>query len=141
MLCSSITALADGPMVLTNGQLDRITAGAAIVTSSTDAQAAGVLALASVASNSVVAGGTAPFKSQPGLTNSAGAADGTAVAVGTNLGQQNQPPPSSGTSVTTAGAAEGNLVITATVNHTFQGAGGVTAQVGWIFVAGAWVGL
>jgi len=141
MLCGSITALADGPMVLTNGQLDRITAGAAIVTSSTDAQAAGVLALVNVTSNSVVAGGTSPFKGQPGLTNSAGIADGTAVAVGSNLGQQNQPPPSSGTSVTTAGAAEGNLVINATFNHTFQGAGGVTAQVGWTFVAGAWVGL
>jgi hypothetical protein len=141
VLCSAFATLADGPMVLTNGQLDRITAGAAIVTSSTDAQAAGVLALVNTTSNSVVAGGTSPFKGQPGLTNTAGGADGTAVAVGTNLGLQGEPPPSSATSVTTAGAAEGNLVRNWTYNQTFQGAGGVTLQAGWTFVYGAWVGL
>jgi hypothetical protein len=141
VLCGAISALADGPMVLTNGQLDRITAGAATVVSSTDAQAAGVLALVNTTSNSVVAGGTSPFKGQPGLTNTAGATDGTAVAAGTNLGLQGEPPPSSSTSVTTAGAADGNLVIMSTFNHTVQGAGGVTAQVGWTFVSGSWVGL
>jgi hypothetical protein len=141
LLCGAISALADGPMVLTNGQLDRITAGAAVVVSSTDAQAAGVLALVNTTSNSLVAGGTSPFKGQPGLTNTAGAADGTAVAVGTNVGLQGQPPPSSSTSVTTAGAAEGNLVINSTFNQTIHGAGGVTAQVGWTFVSGSWVGL
>jgi hypothetical protein len=128
-------------MVLTNGQLDRITAGAATVVSSTDAQAAGVVALVNTTSNSVVTGGTSPFTGQPGLTNTAGAADGTAVAVGTNLGLQGEPPPSSSTSVTTAGAAEGNLVINSTINRTIQGAGGVTFQAGWTFVSGSWVGL
>jgi len=141
MLCGAIGALAGGPMVLTNGQLDRITAGAPTVVSSTDAQAAGVLALVNTTSNSVVAGGTSPFKGQPGLTNTAGAADGTAVAVGTNLGLQGEPPPSSSTSVTTAGVAEGNLVINSTINRTIQGAGGVTFQAGWTFVSGSWVGL
>jgi hypothetical protein len=140
VLCAAITVLADGPMVLTDGQLDRVTAGAAAVTSSTDAQAAGVVALNNTTSNSVVAGGTSPFKGQPGLTDTAGLTVGTAVAVGTNLGLQGEPPPSSATNVTTAGVADGNLVINATFNYTVHGAGGVTAQVGYTFVAGAWVG-
>ncbi len=141
VLCGAISALADGPMVLTNGQLDRITAGAATVVSSTDAQAAGVLALVNTTSNSVVTGAVSPFKGQPGLTNTTGAADGTAVAVGTNLALQGEPPPSSSTSVTTAGVADGNLVINSTYNQTIHGVGGVTAQVGWTFVSGSWVGL
>jgi hypothetical protein len=57
------------------------------------------------------------------------------------LGLQGEPPPSSSTSVTTAGAAEGNLVINSTINRTIQGAGGVTFQAGWTFVSGSWVGL
>jgi hypothetical protein len=141
LLCGAVTAAAHDPMTLTNDQLDRVTAGAAVVTSSTDAQAAGVIALTNTTSNSVVAGGTSPFKGQPGLTNTAGAADGTSVAVGTNLGLQGEPPPSSATSVKTAGAADGNLVIISTFNYTVQGVGGVTAQVGWTFVSGSWVGL
>jgi hypothetical protein len=126
---------------LTNRQLDRITAGAANVFSSTDAQALGVIALTGTTANSVVAGGTVPYPGQPGLVDTAGAADGTALAVGTNLGLQGEPAPSSGTAVTTGGTANGNLVITATVNQTFHGAGGVTFQAGWTFVYGAWVGL
>lgn len=141
MLCGAISALAGGPMVLTNGQLDSVTAGAAAVISSTDAQAAGVVALVNTTSNSVVTGAVSPFRGQPGLTNTTGAADGTAVAVGTNLGLQGEPPPSSATAVTTAGVADGNLVINSTFNYTVHGAGGVTAQVGWTFVSGSWVGL
>ena len=138
--CGATNALAGGPVVLTNGQLDSVTAGAAAVTSSTDAQAAGAFTIANTTSNSVVAGGTAPFKGQPGLTDTAGLTTGTAVAVGTNLALRGEPPPSSATSVTTAGVADGNLVITATFNYTVHGAGGVTAQTGYTFVAGAWVG-
>jgi hypothetical protein len=141
VLCAAITVLADGPMVLTNGQLDRITAGAASVTGSSDAQAAGVFALVNTTNNSTVTGGTAPFKGQPGLTNTGGATVGTALAVGTNLGLQNEPPPGSNTSVTTGGTADGNLVITSTQNHTVQGVGGVTFQAGYTFVYGSWFGL
>jgi hypothetical protein len=140
VLCGAMAAFAGSPMVLTNSQLDSVTAGAAAVASSTDAQAVGVFTIANTTSNSVVAGGTAPFKGQPGLTDTAGLTTGTAVAVGTNLGLQGEPPPSSTTSVTTAGAADGNLVITSTFNYTVHGAGGVTAQTGYTFVAGAWVG-
>lgn len=140
VLCSAIFALADGPVLLTNGQLDRITAGAAVVTSSTNAQATGDFALVNTTSNSLVTGGVSPFKGQPGLTDTTGAADGTAVAVGTNLGLKGGVPPSSSASVTTAGGAQGNLVIQSTFNRTIQGAGGVTLQIGWTFVSGSWIG-
>jgi hypothetical protein len=142
VLCGAAAARADGPMVLTPRQLDRVTAGSsAIVISSTDAQASGVVSLATTTSNSVVTGGVQPFAGQPNLTNTGGAADGTALAVGTNLGFSGNPAPSTGTSVVTAGAADGNLVVNSTINHTVQGAGGVTFQAGWTFVYGAWVGL
>ena len=85
-------------------QLDRVTAGQAIVVSSVNSAANGVLALTQTTSNSMVAGGLAPFKGQPGLTDDTGAADGAATAVGTNLAVQGEPPASSGTSVTTAGS-------------------------------------
>src|SRR5581483_2631093 len=105
VLCGAAAARADGPMVLTPRQLDRVTAGSsAIVISSTDAQASGVVSLATTTSNSVVTGGVQPFAGQPNLTNTGGAADGTALAVGTNLGFSGNPAPSTGTSVVTAGA-------------------------------------
>jgi hypothetical protein len=142
VLCGAVAARADGPVVLTNRQLDQVTAGSsAILVSSTDAQASGIVSLATTTSNAVVTGGVQPFAGQPGLTNTGGAADGTALAVGTNLGFTNAPPASTGTSVMTAGAADGNLVINSTINHTVQGAGGVMFQAGWTFVYGAWVGL
>ncbi|HEX5232474.1 MAG TPA: hypothetical protein VFW56_09570 [Bradyrhizobium sp.] len=136
----SATAWADGPMMLTGKQLDRVTAGAATVISSVDAQAAGAFALTNTTANSLVTSGT-PYPKQPELQNSTAVADGTATAVGTNLGITGAPPPSSGTSVVTAGVADGNLVINSTVNRTLQGAGGVTFQAGWTFVYGAWVGI
>jgi hypothetical protein len=137
----SPVARAGGPLALSDSQLDGVTAGEAIVVSSVNAQANGVLALTQTGSNSIVAGGLAPFKGQPGLTDDAGAADGSATAVGTNLAVQGDPPASSGTSVTTGGSAVGNLVVNSTYNQTFHGAGGVTFQAGWTFVYGAWVGL
>jgi hypothetical protein len=141
LLCSAVSARADGPMILTGGQLDRVTAGAATVTSSTDAQAVGALSLAATTSNSVVNPGTSQFTGQPGFASSIGAADGTALAVGTNVTVPGAPPPSSSTSVTTAGTAAGNVVIISTTNHTVQGAGGVTFQAGWTVAFGAFVGL
>ena len=100
-----------------------------------------MLTLTSTNVNSIVAGGHAGNPQQPAFTNDAGASDGTAVSVGSNLSQQNAPPASSGTSVTTAGAAQGNLVINHTFNYTTHGVGGVTFQTGWTFVYGGWVGL
>jgi hypothetical protein len=70
-----------------------------------------------------------------------GVSVGTASAMGSNLAFPGQGPPSSATSVTTGGSADGNLVLGWTFNRTVTGAGGVTAQVGWTIVYGAWVGL
>ena len=128
-------------MALSDGQLDRVTAGEAIVVSSVNGAATGVLALTQTTSNSMVAGGLAPFKGQSGLTDDTGAADGAVTAVGTNLALQGEPPASSATSVTTGGSAAGNLVVNSTYNQTVHGAGGVTFQAGWTFVSGSWVGL
>jgi hypothetical protein len=136
----SSMAWGGSPVELTNAQLDHITAGSATVAGSVNAQATGLLALTTTSTNSYAVGGASPYPGQPGFTTSAGLVDGTAVAVGTNLGQGGAPA-SSTTSVNTAGAATGNQVLTSTVNVTVHGVGGVTAQGGWTFVYGAWTGL
>ena len=125
------------PVELTNNQLDRVTAGAVTVTGSADAQAAGVLALTGTGTTSYAVQGASPVKGQPGYATSAGESSGVAVAVGTNLAAQNQPPPSSSTSVMTGGTASGNVVFNTTSNQTMHGAGGVTVQIGYTFVYGA----
>lgn len=132
---------AGSPVALSDAQLDHITAGGANVSSSADAQAAGVLSLTGTYVNSIVAGGQSPYPQQPAFSTSAGASDGTAVSVGSNLSQQNAPPASSGTSVTTGGSAQGNQVINHTFNYTAHGVGRVTFQTGWTFVYGGWTGL
>jgi hypothetical protein len=139
-LCAAARASA-APAPLTDGQLDGVTAGAAAVISSTDASSAGALALAGTTSNSVVAQEPSPYAGNPALGPAGAATDGTAVAVGSNLGLKGEPPTSSMTNVQTAGTATGNQVISTTVNQTVQGAGGVTFQAGWTFVYGAWIGL
>jgi hypothetical protein len=131
---------AGNPKELTNNQLDRVTAGGAVVSSSADSQASGVLSLTATGGNSLVTSSPL-FAQQPGFNASAGAVDGTALAVGSNLAVQGKPPPSSSTSVTTGGSADGNLVTSSAFNHTTQGAGGVTFQAGWAFVNGTWAGL
>jgi hypothetical protein len=129
------------PNTLTDVQLDHVTAGAAAVMSSVDAAAMGALALAGTTSGSVVVPEPSPYPGNPGLGPAGGATDGTATAVGSNVGLSGEPPPSSTTNVQTAGVANGNQVINSTVNQTVQGAGGVTFQAGWTFVYGAWIGL
>lgn len=141
LLCGSVAASAAGPIALSNRQLDGITAGGATVASLSDASATGVLALTGTTGNSIVVPGASPYAGQPGLGSAAGAAEGTALAVGTNLALQNEPSPTAGTAVTTNGVADGNLVLTSSIKQTMHGAGGITFQVGWTFVYGAWVGL
>jgi len=141
LLSASAAAVAGNAAVLTDRELDRVTAGGAIVAAVTDAQAAGALALTSTTANSVVVPESSPYPGNPGLGPTGGAADGTATAVGTNLGLRNEPPPSSSTSVQTGGVANGNQLMSSTINQTVTGAGGVTFQAGWTFVYGAWVGL
>jgi|WetSurMetagenome_2_1015567.scaffolds.fasta_scaffold180843_1 hypothetical protein len=129
------------PAPLTDGQLDLVTAGAAAVVSSTDAAAAGALALTGTTSNSTVVQEASPYPGNPALGPTGGATDGTAVAVGSNVGLKGEPPTSATTNVQTAGVATGNQMISSTVNQTVQGAGGVVFQAGWTFVYGAWIGL
>lgn len=126
------------PMSLADGQLDGVTAGAVTVVSSTDAAAVGALTLTGTTSNTVAI--RQGSQSQPGLGVNAGLAEGTAVAVGKNVGFTNSPT-STATNVQTAGTADGNLTLSRTVNYTVQGAGGVQFQAGWTFVYGAWIGL
>jgi hypothetical protein len=139
LIITPFLARAGSPKELTNDQLDRVTAGAIAVNSSAGSEASGVLSLTATGGNSLVT--SSPFAQQPGLSSSAGAADGTALAVGSNLAVQGMPPPSSSTSVTTGGTADGNLAINSSFNHTTQGIGGVTFQAGWTFAYGTWMGL
>jgi len=137
-LFGSAVALAHSP--LTDEQLDRITAGAAAVTGSADAQAVGAFSIAGTASNSFLVSPPSPYQGQPELGSSGAVVEGTAVALGNNLGLQGQPPASSTTNVTTAGAADGNLVVNYTRNFTVTGGGGFAVQYGITVVYGAWVG-
>jgi hypothetical protein len=117
-----------------------VTAGAISVLSSTDAAATGALTLVQSSGTSVAFPGT-PVPGQPGLERSTiGVGEGVAVAQGTNGVLLNNPPPSSSTSVTTGGTAGGNLVIIQSFNHTVQGAGGVTAQLGFTVAFGTVIG-
>ena len=130
-----------GLIALTDNQLDAISAGSAVfVNGSSDAGAAGAFTLTQATGNSFAGQAPSPYPGQPDLGPSAGVVEGTSLAVGTNLGLQGEPPPSSSTSVTTSGSTNGNLVISTTVNQTMHGAGGVTFQVGYTFVYGAWIG-
>jgi hypothetical protein len=140
LLWGTAGALAHSPVVLTNAQLDRVTAGA-FVAGASDAQSAGVFALSTTTGSSFVVQDASPYPGNPGLGPTSGVVEGTALAVGTNLGLQGEPSPSSNTAVITGGSAQGNLVINSTINQTVHGAGGVTFQAGWTFVYGAWVGL
>jgi hypothetical protein len=126
------------PITLADNQLDGVTAGAVTVVTSNDAAATGALSITGTTGNTFV--GRNAMQGQPGLGVNAGLAEGTAVAVGTNVGFT-KGPTSATTSVQTAGAADGNLQITQGVNYTVQGAGGVQFSAGWTFVYGAWVGL
>jgi hypothetical protein len=141
LLLSPLSARAGGAIALTDGQLDRVTAGGATVISSSDAQGLGVFATATTTGNTFVTQGASQIPGNPGLGTSMGIAVGTAVGVGTNLGVQGAAPASSGTAVTTAGVADGNFVVNSTNNYTLQGAGGVTFQLGYTVVYGAWIGL
>lgn len=138
--CSCV-ARAGGPIALTEGQLDLVTAGGASVLSSADALGQGVFATATTTGNTFVTQGASQVPGNPGLGTSMGVAVGTAVGVGTNLGVAGAAPASSGTAVTTAGSADGNYVLKSTNNYTVQGAGGLTFQAGWTVVYGAWIGL
>ncbi len=134
-------AWAGNPVELTDGQLDRVTAGLATVLGVAGAQATGALVITQTGTSSLGVGGGAPFPDQPVLQDDAAATVASAVAQGTNANTPGLPPPTSSTSVTTQGSAVGNLVIGYTFNTTVHGAGNVTAQLGYTVVFGMWAGL
>ena len=140
-LAAPTLAWAGNPIPLSDSQLDRVTAGAgAYVIGSSDAAALGVLAITQTGSNTMVVSGASPNPEQPGFATAGGAVVDTALAQGSNLGQQGAPPASSTTAVTTTANAAGNLVLTNSFNATVHGAGGVVFQVGWTAVVGSWIG-
>jgi len=142
LLFGTAGGLAHGPVTLTDGQLDHVTAGAGFVFAIADAGATGAFTLLEAGTTSFGIQEPSPYPNNPGLAPSGGASDGTAIAVGTNGAVPNAPGvPSSTASVQTGGSATGNMVINHTFNQTITGVGGVSAQVGWTFVWGAWVGL
>ena len=135
LLLASASAHAGALKPLTDGQLDGVTAGGALVFSAADAQAAGLITMASAGANSV-------FGSNQGVENGfgseSGIASGTAVSLASNGAAQGAPPPTSATSVTTGGVAEGNYTMVISANRT-SSALGLTIQGGFTFVYGVFV--
>jgi long-subunit fatty acid transport protein len=141
LFVSSLSALAGNPAALTDRQLDRVTAGGGTVLGSADAQASGALSLAGTNTQSLLVSGPSPYPGQPEYGGTAVLAQGNATTIANNAFVPNLPPASSSTNVTTAGVADGNLVLKWEKNFIIQGGGGVTAQYGFTIVYGAWVGL
>jgi len=135
LLCVSGLANAGGPVALTDGQLDRATAGGALVFSTADAQATGLILQASSGANSAF-GSNAGV--QDGFGSEAGVASGTAVSLGSNGQAKSGPPATSSTAVTTGGVPEGNYTMTFTANRT-SSALGLTVQGGFTFVYGVFI--
>jgi hypothetical protein len=138
-LCGAVGAAAQSTP-LADAQLDSVTAGGVTVGSLTGSSGAGSLVITGTTANTIAVHGASSNPGQPFTGISAGLADGTAVAVGTNVGLA-QEPTSASTNVQTGGVADGNFQYSSTVNQTLQGPGGVQATVGWTFAAGAFIGL
>jgi hypothetical protein len=137
LLLATATANAGALKQLTDGQLDTITAGGALVFSAADAQAAGLITMASSGANSVFGSNQGV---EDGFGSESGIASGTAVSLGTNGTATGAPPATSSTNVTTGGVPEGNFTIVISVNRTSSALGltiqgGVTAVYG-VFVPG-----
>jgi hypothetical protein len=135
LLCVSAIANAGTPVTLTDGQLDRVTSGGALVFSTADAQATGLIVQASSGANSAFGSNTGV---QDGFGSEAGLASGTAVSLGSNGAAKGGPPATSSTAVTTGGAPEGNYTMTFTANRT-SSALGLTIQGGFTFVYGVFI--
>jgi hypothetical protein len=135
LLCTAGTVNAGGPVALGDGQLDRVTAGGALVFSTVDAQATGLITQASAGANSAFGSNSGV---QDGFGSEAGVASGTAVSLGSNGQAKGGPPATSSTAVTTGGVPEGNFTMTITANRT-SSALGLTIQGGFTFVYGVFI--
>jgi len=122
LLCASTVADAGGAVALTNGQLDRVTAGqggpAGLV--SAGAAASGLFAMGNTSTSAVIGVGDSPFDGSTAVV--------TATAFG--LGSNGVSPGQSATEVNTFTEAPGNFVVNFGWNKTITGAGGATLQVG-----------
>ncbi|MGA8548798.1 MAG: hypothetical protein WB678_01045 [Stellaceae bacterium] len=135
LICASATADAGGAVALTDGQLDHVTAGSAIVSSSAIAQATGLITIATTGSNSAL-GSNASV--EDGFGSEGGVTVGTAVAYGTNSGAPGDPPASSSTDVSTGGVAQGNFTLTLSGGGKVS-AGNMTIQAGFTSVYGVFI--
>lgn len=129
LLCASAGARAGKPVALTDGQLDHVTAGSAIVFSTAAAEATGKITAASTGSNSAF-GSTQGV--EDGFGSEGGISTGSAVAFGMNGN------PSSSTNVTTGGAVQGNFTLVISGGGKVI-AGGLTVQAGFTSVYGVFV--
>ncbi|HUK07061.1 MAG TPA: hypothetical protein VLX09_04255 [Stellaceae bacterium] len=133
LFLAAASAQAGSPQQLTDGQLDRVTAGSFVVFSSADEQATGLITMGSSSANSVV--GSIPTV-VAGFDTQGGIASGEATSFGTNGAGTGLPPATSSTSVTTGGTPDGNYNIVITTNRT-SSAGGLTIQGGFTSVYSA----
>jgi len=138
LLCLSTNAQAGGPIALTDGQLDNLRAGSAIVFSTADSQATGLKAFGNTSSSSAI--GSNPSV-ENGFGSEGGNTSGVAVAWGLNPFGNSSPgaqPTSSTTDVQTGGAAQGNFTMNIATGGT-SSALGQTIQVGIRTVYGVFV--
>jgi len=129
------TAQAGDLQPLSDRQMDRVSAGGALVFSTADALAVGLITQASAGANSAFGSNTGV---QDGFGSEAGLATGEAVSFASNGARKGGPPPSGGTSVMTGGVPEGNYTMAISANRT-SSALGLTIQGGFTFVYGVFV--
>jgi len=142
VLSISGVANAGGPVALTDGQLDRVTAGDTSVFANAGSLATGLIVQGTTGTSTVVGSNQGV---EDGFGSSGGVALGTAVAFtagqATPAGCAAVPstcPSSSSTNVTTGGTTAGNFTQSFTGGGTAT-AGGLTIQVGYTAVYGVFV--
>jgi hypothetical protein len=130
LMCAATVAQAGGPIALTDGQLDRVTAGqggpAAEVGAA--ATASGLFTVGNTETIATTGVGNSPFNGSDAY------ASGVAVGQGLN----GVTPGASSADVTTATEAPGNFVATVAFNQTIYGIG-TTLQVGFSSSVGDFV--
>ena len=136
VLCGPAIARADDLLRLSNRQLDGVTAGGVFVFSDVGAQALAKYRTMATATSNTIAGTNLGVQS--GFQSEGALATGTAVSFGTNGADTSAPPPSTSTSVTTGGVADGNFKVTIAGGGTVS-ALGLTIQGGFTSVYGVWV--
>jgi len=121
LLCVSAIAHAAGPVALTDGQLDGVTAaqGGPFAEANAAAFGAGLFTTGNTQTTATTGVADSPFGGSNALA--------TGVAVG--IGMNGVTPGTSGAAVTTSTEAQGNFVVNLSYNQTIYGIG-TTIQVG-----------